>query len=146
MKPKKTWVVVANGDMARLFDLPARNTPLVPLDNHVWIAPENNEYADTQGMSHSSVGSSQRRMAPRTEPEDQALDAFARVISENLSAACKREEFERLALAAAPRLMGYLREHLDTDVRAKIWMEIDRDFTHLPLDKLRKVLEPYINL
>mgnify|MGYP000306622490 CR=1 FL=1 len=145
MKQKKTWVVVANGDKARLFDLPARNTPLVPLDDHVWKAPEIHEYADTQGMSHSSVGSSQRRMAPRTEPDDQALDAFARDISEKLSAARKREEFERLALAAAPRLMGYLREHLDSDVKATIWMEIDRDFTHLPLDELRKVLEPHLN-
>ena len=144
MRQKKTWVIVANGETARLFELPARYAPLVPRDDHVLPAPEINEYADTQGMSHSSVGSSQRRMSPRTGPEDLALEAFARVISEKLSDALKRGEYERLVIAAAPRLMGYLREHLDPAVSASIWLEIDKDFAQLPLDKLNKVLQPHL--
>lgn len=145
MRHKKTWVVVANGDTARLFDLPARGAPLVPQTDHVWSAPEINDYADGQGMSHSRVGASQRRMAPRTEPEDLKLEAFARLISEKLAEALKRQKFERLAIAAAPGLMGLLREHLDTAVRATIWLEIDKDFAQLPLEKLDKVLEPHLN-
>ena len=144
MKRKKTWVIVANGDTARLFDLPARNAPLVPLEDHVLAAPEINAYADTQGMSHSSVGASQRRMSPRTEPEDLALEAFARVISDKLSDALKRGEYERLVIAAAPRLMGHLREHLEMAVKATIWLEIDKDFAQMPLDKLGKALEPHL--
>ena len=144
MKPKKTWVIVANGDTARLFHLRARNAPLVPLDDHVWKAPEINEYADSQGMSQSSVGPSQHRMSPRTEPEDRALDAFARVINDKLTNALQRGDFERLVVAAAPRLMGFLRDHLDTAVRATVWIEIDKDFAQLPLENLDKALEPHL--
>ncbi len=144
MKQKKTWVIVANGETARLFDLPARHMPLVPLDDHVWAAPEINDYADNQGMSHSSAGSSQRRMSPRTDPEELALDAFAREIGDKLSAALKRGDYERLVIAAAPKLMGFLREHLDSAVKATVWVEIDKDFAQLPLEKLGKVLEPQL--
>lgn len=144
MKNKKKWVIVANGDIARLFDLPARNAPLVPLDNHVWIAPEVNDYSDSQGFSHSSVGSSQRRMAPRTDSSDLALEAFARVIGEKLKEAYQRGDFEHLVVAAAPRLMGHLREHMDPTVKAAVNLEIDKDFANLPLEKLTNALEPHI--
>lgn len=145
MKQKKTWIIVANGDTARLFDLPGRNASPVPLTDHVWDAPEVNDYADGQGMSHSSVGASQRRMAPRTGPEEMKLDAFARFISDRLAKALMRGEFERLVIAAAPALMGVLRDHLDTAVKATVWIEIDKDFAQLPLDKLAKVLEPHLS-
>lgn len=145
MRHKKTWVVVANGDTARLFEMATRFAPLVPLDDHVWTAPEINEYADTQGMSHSSVGPSQRRMSPRTEPEAQSLDTFARLISYRLSAALSQGDFEQLVIAAAPRLMGFLREHLEPAVMATIWLEIDKDFTQLPLEKFSKAIEPHLH-
>lgn len=95
-------------------------------------------------MSHSRVGASKRRLAPRTEPEDLKLDAFARLIGEKLAEALNRRQFDRLAIAAAPGVMGLLREHLTTAVRATIWLEIDKDFAQLPLDKLDKVLEPHL--
>lgn len=144
MRHKKTWVIVANGHTARLFEMPARYSPLVPLEDHVWSAPDVNEYSDSRGMSHSSIGTSQRRMSPRTGPDQLALEAFARVISDELDDALKKKRFERLVLAAAPGLMGYLRQQLDTTVKATIWVEIDKDFTHLPLDKLFEVLESHL--
>lgn len=144
MKRTKTWVIVADGDSARLFDLPGRNAELVPLEDHVWTAPDINEYADSQGMSHSSVGPSQHRMTPRTEPDELSLDAFARVISDKLLDALRDGRYERLVLTAAPRLMGFLRNHLDPAVRETVWMEIDKDFAPLPLDKLDKALEPHL--
>lgn len=144
MKPKKTWVIVANGEIVRLFDLPVRTGPLAPLDDHVWNAPETNDYADTQGMSHSSVGPAQRRLSPRTEPEDRALDEFARVISDKLADALQSGSFEQLVIVAAPRLMGFLRDHLSDAVRATIWVEIDKDFTRMPLDKLNNLLVQHL--
>lgn len=144
MRHKKTWVIVANGDTARLFDMAARFAPLVPLQDHVWTAPEINEYADSQGMSHSSVGPSQRRMTPRTEPDAQALEAFARLISVRLAKALSEGKFEQLVIAAAPRLMGFLRDQLDPAVKETIWLEIDKDFAQLPLDKFRRAVEPHL--
>ncbi|MDU8944197.1 host attachment protein [Ovoidimarina sediminis] len=144
MKAKTTRVIVANGDTARVFELRGRNTPLVPLEGHVWKAPAVNDYADDPGMSHSRVGPSQHRMDPRTASEDLALDAFARDTGERLLASLRKGEFEQLVIVAAPRLMGFLRNHLDTSVRATIWMEIDKDFTHLPLEKLGETLKSHL--
>jgi protein required for attachment to host cells len=143
MKHTKTWVIVANGETARLFDFSGRGRPLVPLDDHVWHAPIVNEVADAQGVTHSSVGTSQHRLAPRNGP-DKASDAFANEIAEKLSVAARTGAFEQLVIVAAPRMMGLLRDRLDTAVLAKIWLEIDKDFTQMPLEKIDGALDSHL--
>ncbi len=140
MKHPKTWVVVANAETARLFDFGGRLQPLVPQADHVWHAPEINESADVQGVTHSSVGQSQHRLAPHTGPDKQA-DAFATEIAQRLDMAEKSDAFERLILIAAPRMLGIVRDKLNGPVRAKIWTEIDKDFTHMPLEKIDEALK-----
>ena len=143
MKAKKTWVIVTNGKIARMFDYPGRNKALVPLENHVWHAPEVNEFADSQSVTHSRVGHSQHRLAPHNST-DHALDSFAVEIARKLAKAQTSGAFERLVLVAAPKMLGLLRERLDAAVQATIWVEIDKDFTQIPLDELDKALERHL--
>ena len=144
MRHDTIWILVANGNATRLFDLPGRNAEPVPLEGQVWTAPEINDFADSQGMSHASTGASQRRMSPRTEPGDRALAAFARDINDRLTEALNKGAFDQLIVVAAPRLLGHLREQLNTAVKDSIRMEIDKDFAHLPLDKLGQALAPHL--
>ena len=143
MKPTKTWVIVANGDTARLFNWPGRNASLIPLDDHVWTAPEGNERADSPGMTFASVGNSPHRMALQTEADNLKLEGFARDVSDRLAESLDSGHYERLVIAAAPRFLGFLRNHMNRAVLAKVWIEIDKDFTHLPLTKLDATLAPY---
>lgn len=140
MKTPKTWVIVCNGDIARVFAFTARGKPIAALDDEVWHAPEVNEAADMPGMTHSSTGPSQHRMAPHTGP-DKGLEAFAVDIADRLAKALKAARFERLIVVSAPRLLGRLRERLDDAVRASIWVEIDRDLTRVPVEQIERALE-----
>ncbi|SDZ34197.1 Protein required for attachment to host cells [Jannaschia faecimaris] len=144
MKRTKTWVIVADGQTARLFDLPFdRRKPLIPLEDHVWDALPTNAPADAQGVTHSSVGSSQHRLAPHNAP-DKGPDGFAGEIASRLAASLKSGAFEKLVVVAAPRMMGFLRDRLDAETRASIWMEIDKDFTQMPLEKIDAALRKHL--
>ncbi len=144
MKSPKTWVIAANGQMARLFDLPRKGASPVPLEDHVWTAPPHAEFSDAQGMTQSRVGPSQHRMAPRTGP-DLSEQAFARDIAGKLAAAQRSGQFERLVVAAAPRMLGQLRDQMDNSVQKAIWFEIDKDLTQLPLETFGKALEKHMS-
>lgn len=40
--------------------------------------------------------------------------------------------------------MGYLHDRLETAVRATIWIEINKDFMHLPLSKIEAPLDCHL--
>ena len=69
---------------------------------------------------------------------------LSRGSSTKLAIALRAGNYERLIIAAAPRLMGYLRDHLDIAVRATIRVEVDKDFAQWPLEKLGKALAPHL--
>ena len=129
--------------MARLFDFTGPRQPLVPLEDHVWHTPEISMFNDQQGMSHSSVGPSQHRVASHTGPEKQA-DVFATVIADNLTTATKSGALERLIVIAAPKLLGLLCDYLADPVKDKIWTEIDKDLTHLSLEKVDATVKAHL--
>ena len=140
MKQDKTWVIVTNSETARLFEFFGRVKPIVPLKDHVWHAPEINEDADMPGVTHSSVGQSQRKLAPHTGPDKQA-DAFAHLIADKLARAAQSGAFERLIIIAAPRMIGLLRAQLEPSVQAMVDAEIDKDLTHMPVEKVEHALK-----
>lgn len=144
MRQPKTWIIVTNAETARLFEFTGPAQPLLPLHDHVWHAPEIAGYDDAQGVSHSSVGHSQHRLAEHNGPDRQS-DAFASLIATNLAQAENSDAFERLILIAAPRMLGMLREKLGSAVHEKIWIEIAKDLTHLPLEKLDAALRTQMN-
>lgn len=143
MKYPKTWIIVSNSEIARLFDFTGPRQPLVPLEDHVWYAPEISTFDDKQGMGHSRVGPSQHRMASHTGP-DKKSDAFATTIAENLATAMKSGAFERLVLVATPKMLGLLRDRLTSPIKERIWVEIDKDLTNLSLEKVDATVKAHL--
>lgn len=138
MKPPRTWILTANGTVARVFDY----TPLdglAAVEGHEWSAPPGPEYSDSQGMSHSRFGQSQHRMAAHTGPDHEHL-VFAREIATELETAHRKGEFESLVLIAAPAMLGLLRDELDKDVRDTVRIELDKDLTRMPTAELETYL------
>jgi protein required for attachment to host cells len=118
MKPKKTWVIVANGQK------------LVPLQDRAWQAPEMPPFDDAQGHTNSSTSRSRHRYAPSTKPDKQQFE-FATILSGALTAAFRAGEFEVLHLTAAPHMLGLLRPLIDEPVKACIAHEQPKDLTNL---------------
>ena len=143
MKTPKTCVIVVGGEAARLFDLTGQGNPLVPYDEHVLVAPAGNDHADAQGVTHSSVGHSQHRLAPHNGP-DRNKEAFADSISARLTSLAERDAFQRLVLVASPEMLGILRDRLDATVQSRIWAQIDKNFAPMPVDKIGDAVKKHL--
>lgn len=139
MKHPKTCVIVTSGKVARLFDLQGRGDALSLVEKQRLEAREVNSPADTQGVTHSSVGHSQHRLAPHSGP-DKRKDAFAADIADRLASDTGWNAFERLVVIASPKMMGLLRARLDAKTQAKVWTQIDKNLAQMPVEKIGDVL------
>ena len=67
--------------------------------------------------------------------------AFAKKLASVLEEAQRRNEYDRLVLAAAPRTLGDLRAILPDQVKAVVCAEVDKDLTQIPNSDLPKHFE-----
>lgn len=76
---------------------------------------------------------------PQTHEEREA-ESFARDIMAYLRQARREGRFEHLKLVAAPKFLGALRMHLDPQLKPLVSMEINKDYTDVPVHQLRAQL------
>lgn len=101
------------------------------------------ESRDDFQVSHDAIGSlvggqngGHNSVQPHLDIHDEIRQDFVLAIAEKLKQACQKNEFNRLVIAASPKVLGLLRQHMSTDVVARVIAEIPRDFTHEPTDIL----------
>ena len=131
MKPKKSWILVANGTTARVLEYTGPKTGLNAVVGKIWHAPQKDDFESAQGMTNNSVGRSKHRMAPHNAPDKEEA-AFAEELAARLSQAYASGEFDDLVLAAAPKMLGLLRPALDTQVRGSVIAELAKDLVKTP--------------
>ncbi len=136
MKPTKTWIVVADGDQAKIFEHDGPGKGLhavkdVQLEQAHLKASD--IMADRPGRSFASAGPGARSaMEYKTDPvadrERKFVERLAQVLDERHEAGA----FERLVIAAAPAALGDLRPALSEGVRAAVVAELAKDLTNVP--------------
>ena len=139
MKPKRTWIVLANARLARIVEHRGTGQGIFVEPGMVLHADEPVEYSDRAGTGHS-IGGPGNSAVDMGDPQEQADAAFARAIAERLSGAQTSGEFDRLIVIASPHMLGLLRKANAPDVTDKIMAEVDKDLTAIPLDELEKHL------
>lgn len=141
MKPKHTWILVANARVARIVEHRGAGHGLFAAPGMVMHADEPVEYADKAGTGHSIAGPGTPALGTG-DPQEQAEAAFANEIIDRLAAAQAGGEFDRLVIIASPHMLGLLRKHLGQDVKDMLVAELDKDLTAVPLDELKAHLDP----
>lgn len=89
-------------------------------------------FGGTHGNRHAVDG---ERSAQRHEAEQ-----FAREVARALDNARSRNEFDRLVLIAAPRMLGLLREALPHACRCVIAAQVPKDFVRHDASTIRDVV------
>lgn len=89
-------------------------------------------FGGTHGNRHAVDG---ERSAERHESEQ-----FAREVARTLDGARVRNEFDRLVLIAAPRMLGLLREALPDTCRSVIAAEVSKELVHQNADTIRDAI------
>ena len=108
----QTWILVADGSNARLFQAPGNNLP--------WKLDKKLE------REHS------REKTDRAEVhEDRGEHDFARLLAAQLETKRQGGGFDRLVLVAAPRFLGQLRSELSTSLASCVVRSQDADYTNM---------------
>lgn len=133
-----TWVVVADGTRARLFNR-HRNRKLEEFD--VLLSPQHRLHegdlvSDRDGRAFDSFGAGRHAMGNKNATKDHEMSVFAKRLAGRLEEARTAGELDRLVLVAAPRFLGQLRAQLSGPVADLVALTIDKELTTLPVDKL----------
>lgn len=139
MKPTVTWVLVADGAQAKVFEHLGPGKGLHPVEG-MQFAEERKKAADIvtdrPGRSFSSVGNGRSAMEPSTDPVQDRERQFVEMVSAELAKRHESGAFRRLVIAAAPTALGDIRPALTPQVRETIIAELSKDLTGLPTSAL----------
>lgn len=140
MKAKVTWILIADGATAKVFehngpgkglqvvgDLMFEQTPL----------KAGEIMADRPGRSISSMGGGGRSaMEYSSDPVAVRERRFVENVAEELERKHQQHAFDRLIIAAAPTALGDLRPAFSRGLRDTIVAELPKDLTNLPTAQL----------
>lgn len=139
MKKTVTWILIADGNQARVLEHGGPGKGLVSVKGLDWAIPPlqtQDINSDRPGRSHSSVGAGRSAMEQRTDPVDHREAEFARSVAGVLEDKAKAGAFDRLVIAAAPMALGNLRKIMSEHVKKTVVAELDKDLTNVPTPQL----------
>jgi protein required for attachment to host cells len=112
-----TWVVVADGSRARIFETPGLKLDLREIEDLVNIVPN----------------------GPALSEKDR--EKFAKTVADYVERGRLHQRYERLRLAVEPKFLGMLRERLSKETRQMIFDEINEDLSALDAREIQAHLQ-----
>ena len=143
MKAKRTWILVADGAKARVFELAGIGKgirQLPGLEESISL-PANHELQDDRPGRAFESGNPTRHAFDAGDPHRAMKRSFACHLIKVLSKLHQERAFDSLVLVAPPEMLGNLRSELSEGLLAVIAGELARDLTHLPAGEIAGHLE-----
>jgi protein required for attachment to host cells len=134
MKPKRTWVLVADAGRARILegDGSGHLVQVEGLSFETELPPTHELVADRQPRSIESVGGARHAISKGEDPHRKEKRKFVETIAHVLEERLDRNSFDRLVVVAPPQALGDLRGALAERVRARVVTEVAKDLTKTP--------------
>lgn len=139
MKAKVTWILVADGATAKVFEHNGPGKGLHAVDDLMFEQTPlkaGEIMADRPGRSFSSVGHGRSAMEPSSDPVAVRERRFVENVAEELERKHQQHAFDQLIVAAAPTALGDLRPVFSKGLRDTIVAELPKDLTNLPTAQL----------
>jgi protein required for attachment to host cells len=138
MKPKETWILVANSSEARFF---RREGGHRLVEIATLVHPESRMHArdltsDAPGRAFSSMDSTRHAVSTTVSVKRQESINFAHEVTAYIEAARTGEKIEALYIAASPAFLGILRQCLSPSASGLVKKELDKDITQLPVNEM----------
>jgi protein required for attachment to host cells len=144
MRPKRTWILIADGHRAKVFESQGRSSELVPVEDlsmEMDLPPNRDLQEDRPGRSFESSSPTRHAVESRTDPHRELKRDLARAVSEKLERALRGQRFDRLCVVAPPSTLGDLRRVLSAPVLERVTAEIAKDLVNVPHHDLPGHLE-----
>jgi protein required for attachment to host cells len=141
MKAKVTWILLADGATAKVFQFAGRSQGLTALDDLMFDQEPlkaGEIMADRPGRSFSSGSDGRSAMEYSSDPVAVRERRFVERVAEVLKRKHQEKAFDQLIVAAAPTALGDLRNAFDKNIKGAIVAELPKDLTNLPTSQLEK--------
>tara|TARA_R110000823_G_scaffold47903_19_gene122020 strand:- start:12934 stop:13380 length:447 start_codon:yes stop_codon:yes gene_type:complete len=145
----KTWILVADGSKARIYEYMGPNEALRLLDNGEFShsnKPSREIAQEKRGRVFHSADGSRSAMERPSDPHEFEKKRFAAQLADHLNQEEKKRRFDRLIVVAPPKSLGELRQQLSSAVLERVAGEIDKELTNLDPADLPKHLQPVLNI
>lgn len=141
MRYKNTWIVVADGMRAQIYNNKGPGTGISAVLPEPMAADplSGTEIANERpGRVFDSVGEGRHGVQPATDPGRHHQKAFAAEIATILDQRLNNKEFQQLVVIAAPKMLGDLRAALGENIRKLVIAELDKDLSKLTIQDLAR--------
>jgi protein required for attachment to host cells len=149
MKPVRTWILVADGARARVYESLGKRgdvTEREELRRDTDLPPTRELDADRPGRGNVPTTAHRHGFQPTSDSHRELkrdfAEDFAALLEEQLAAGA----YDRLVLVAAPVTLGDLREALSDRVRGVVTAELDKDLTKHSARELGAQLQDVLTL
>ncbi|MDQ2091985.1 baeRF12 domain-containing protein [Marimonas arenosa] len=134
MKPKKTLILLASEDRMRLCENTGvgkgvREFAAKSVEDYDDIAAG---YADMPGRGQAAPGVAGHKFERPTSERDQARGDFATHVIAETAQAFSAGGYDRLVMAAAPKMLGELRQSLPKGLKTALLEDLAKDLTNTP--------------
>jgi protein required for attachment to host cells len=117
MNAGPTWIIVADGAHARLFEQLRPGAAVVERESFARRAAPAAKSNDRLPRTHDRTGPARHAIEPRQTPREAAERAFLDEVGEEIARCALARAFNRLVLCAPPKAMGELRQKLPRKLR-----------------------------
>jgi len=148
MRPKVTWVLLADGQNAAVYfnDGPGRGLTPIPEYTARRKGPDSHEMMSDRaghrfgGAAKASSGAT----LPRNDPHEFEERRFVEEAAEKVNRAALDNKFDRLIIAAPPRALGQLRQALSKASTERISAEVNKDLIKDTPEGIARHLEKHL--
>jgi len=134
MKRKLTWVLVADGGKARIFECLGigKGVRQMPGYEETLALPANRDLLDDRPGRGFESFSPMRHSYEAGDPHRSMKQDFARHLADELAVLRDAGSFDYLVLVAPPEFLGNLRSALGAGLASAIVGDLAKDLTHVP--------------
>lgn len=146
MKPRTTWIVIADHAKVRLFQNFGIGNGIEEIDGPESSAsslPARELASDRPGRAFDSKGAGRHAMGYRTPPDRVEKQKFARSVARWLDERGRLSQFDRLAIVAPAKMLGDLRKEISGDTQSKVFQVLAKDLVNEPATKIAQHLKSH---
>lgn len=144
MKPKRTFVILANEQEARFLQSEGPGKGLTEL-----VALENGEgvrYAERPGRSQAAPGTGRHGFDRPTSEREQDRERFAAEVAKAAEARWAKGNYDRALMAAPPKMLGALRAEIGKELSDAMVADLPKDLLKIRVEDLPAHFEDVIIL
>ncbi|SFE80618.1 host attachment family protein [Roseivivax sediminis] len=139
---RDTWVLVADSEKALFLrnETDADNPNLVVVREEEQSNPKDVAQSANKPGRMQDTGRQQTSAVEDTDWHELAKERFADDLAGILFRQAEKHKFERIVIAAAPQVLGALRDKLHKEVQWRVVAEVDKNLTNHPVDQIESLL------